>query len=65
MARTLASTRLKAQQAGEWLKDARRVTPLSYVGDRAVHNVGKARAYVTEWCRMMAVSIAAYVAKGR
>lgn len=65
MARTLAPTRLKAQQAGEWLKDARRVTPLGYVGDPAAHNVERARAYVTEWCRMMAASIAAYVAKSR
>ena len=63
MAKTLAPTRLKAQQVGDWLKDARKTTPLGYFGDPAQYNIEQARAYVPEWCRLMAEAIAAYMAK--
>jgi creatinine amidohydrolase/Fe(II)-dependent formamide hydrolase-like protein len=52
------------RQAGEWSKDARRVTPQGYVGDPAKYNKEEARAFVTEWCRMMAEAIASYMRKG-
>jgi creatinine amidohydrolase len=63
LAKTLASTRLTPQQVGEWRRDARKVTPLGYVGDPAKYKVEEARALVPEWCRMMAEAIAAYMAK--
>jgi creatinine amidohydrolase len=64
MAKTLAPTRLQAQQVGEWLKDARKTTPLGYFGDPASYNIEDSRAYVQEWCRMMAEAIAAYLGAG-
>jgi creatinine amidohydrolase len=65
LARTLSPTRLTAQMIGEWLKDARKVTPLGFVGDPAKYDVEEARAYVPEWCRMMAEAIAAHMGKIR
>jgi creatinine amidohydrolase/Fe(II)-dependent formamide hydrolase-like protein len=64
MAKTLAPTRLQAQQVGEWLKDARKTTPLGYFGDPANYNIEDSRAYLQEWCRMMAEAIAAYLGAG-
>jgi creatinine amidohydrolase len=63
MAKTLAPSRLQAQQVGEWLKDARKTTPLGYFGDPAHYSIEESRAYVPEWCRLMAEAIAAYMAK--
>ena len=65
LAKTLPPTQLTGQQVGEWLRDARKVTPSGYVGDPAKYNVEEARALVLEWCRMMAEAIAAYMAKSR
>ena len=65
VAKTLAPTRLIGLQVGEWRRDARKVTPLGYVGDPAKYNVEEARALVPEWCRMMAEAIAAYMGKSR
>ena len=63
LAKTLAPTRLTPQQVGEWLKDARKVTPLGYVGDPAKYDTEKTRTFVEKWCRMMAEAIAAAAAK--
>ena len=63
LAKTLPPTTLKPAQAGEWLKDARKVTPGGYVGDPAKFKVEEARAYLPEWCRLMAEAIAAHAAK--
>jgi creatinine amidohydrolase len=61
LAKTLPPTRLTGQNVGEWLKDARRVTPSGYVGDPAKYDVEEAQAYVPEWCRMMAEAIAGFL----
>jgi len=61
LAKTLPSTRLTPQQIGDWLRDARKVTPLGYVGDPAKSNAEEARALVQEWCRMMADAIAGFL----
>jgi len=60
---SLAPTRLKAKQIGDWLKDARKTTPLGYFGDPARYDIKGSKAYALEWCRMMAEAIAAYAAK--
>jgi creatinine amidohydrolase len=65
LAKTLPPTKVAPGQVGEWSKDARRVTPRGYVGDPAKFSVDEARAFVPEWCRMMAEPIAAYMAKGQ
>jgi creatinine amidohydrolase len=64
LAKTLPPTKVAPGQAGEWSKDARRVTPQGYVGDPAKYNKEEARAFVTEWCRMMAEAIGSYMTKG-
>jgi len=63
LAKTLAPTKLKPAQAGEWLRDARKVTPLGYVGDPARFNVEESRTYLPEWCRLMAEAIAGFMGK--
>jgi len=63
LARTLQPTRVTAQQAREWVKDARKVTPLGYVGDPASFNVAEARTFVERWCRSMADAIQASVGR--
>jgi creatinine amidohydrolase len=65
LAKTLPQSKVAPGQAGEWAKDARRVTPLGYVGDPAKYSVEEARAFVPAWCRMMAEAIAAYMAKSQ
>lgn len=65
LAKALPPTRITPGQAGEWARDARRLTPRGYVGDPAKINAEEARPLVQEWCRMMAEAIAAYLAKGR
>lgn len=61
LAKTLPPTELTGQNVGEWLKDARKVTPLGYVGDPAKYDVEEAQAYVPEWGRMMAEAIAGFL----
>jgi len=63
LAKALAPTRLTPQQAGEWLKDARKMTPSGYVGDPAKFDADQARTFVEKWCRMMAEAIAAAMTK--
>jgi creatinine amidohydrolase len=65
LAKTLPPTKVAPRQAGEWTEDARRVTPRGYVGDPAKYDAEKARAFVAQWCRMMAEAIAAHAAKNR
>jgi creatinine amidohydrolase len=65
LARTLSPSRLTAQGIGEWLRDARRATPLGYVGDPAKFDVEEALAYIPEWCRMMAEAIVGYMGQSR
>jgi creatinine amidohydrolase len=61
LVRTLPPTNLAPARVGEWLKDARKVTPLGYVGDPAKYDTERARKGIQDWCRMMAEAIANYV----
>jgi len=61
LARKLPPTKLTGAQIGEWLKDARKATPLGYVGNPAGYDTKEALAYVPAWARMMAEAIAGYV----
>lgn len=65
LARTLPSTKVTPAGIGEWLKDAKRVTPLGYLGDPAGYNIEEGRTYVLDWCRMMAEAIAGYAGAHR
>jgi len=62
-AKTLPDTKLPPARAGDWLKDARKVTPLGYFGNPAGYDAKEALAFVPEWCRMMAEAIAGHLGK--
>ncbi len=57
LAKTLEPTRLTYREIAQWLTDARRVTPLGYVGDPAAFDAEAARVYFLESCKMIADSI--------
>jgi creatinine amidohydrolase len=65
LAKKLEPTRLTRQQAGDWLKDARKTTPLGYFGDPAGYDTEAARTFFQDWCRMMSAAIADYAATAR
>ena len=65
LAKKLEPTRLTRQQAGDWLRDARKTTPLGYFGDPAGYDREASRTFIQDWCRMMAASIADYAATAR
>jgi creatinine amidohydrolase len=58
LARTLKPTRLSWDKAARWLRHAREVTPLGYLGDPASHDKEAARSYVEELTTNMAEAIA-------
>ncbi len=57
LARTLEPTRITYQQVAQWLTDARRVTPLGYLGDPAGFDAEEAREYLEADCILIADSI--------
>jgi creatinine amidohydrolase len=65
LARTLPPTTLTGREIGDWLKDARKATPLGYVGNPAGYDAKEALAYVPAWVRMMAEAIAGYMSRPR
>jgi creatinine amidohydrolase len=57
LAKTLKPTKLTGDKVVEWLKDARRVTPLGYLGDPASFNAAEGKKYLEDTCKMIADSI--------
>ncbi len=57
LAKTLKATNLTGDKVVEWLKDARRVTPLGYLGDPASFNAAEGKKYLEDTCKMIADSI--------
>jgi creatinine amidohydrolase len=57
LAKTLKPTKLTGDKVVEWLKDARRVTPLGYFGDPASFNTAEGKKYLEDTCKMIADSI--------
>jgi len=57
LARTLEPTQITYQQIAQWLTNARRVTPLGYLGDPAGFDAEAAREYLEADCKMIADSI--------
>jgi len=57
LAKTLKPTNLNRDKVVEWLKDARRVTPLGYLGDPASFNPAEGKKYLEDTCKMIAASI--------
>lgn len=63
LARTLKPTKLTYKDAGEWLKDARRVTPSGYVGDPSNFNAEEAKEFWKNYCSRIADAIESQVKK--
>ncbi len=61
MARTLEPTRLTMQDAGAWVQDARKVTPLGYFGDPAAYNIEEMGEWHGAFCSGIAESIAGFL----
>ena len=57
LAKTLEPTRLTYSDVINWLTDARRVTPLGYLGDPAGFDAEAAKEYFQADCKMIADSI--------
>jgi creatinine amidohydrolase len=57
LAKTLEPTQITYQQIAQWLTDARRVTPLGYLGDPAAFDAEEAREYLEADCKLIADSI--------
>ena len=57
LALTLEPTRITYDEVARWLIDARRVTPLGYLGDPASFDVDAAREYINADCILIADSI--------
>jgi creatinine amidohydrolase len=57
LAGTLKPTKITYREVVQWLKDARRVTPLGYLGDPASFNAAESKKYMEASCRMTAESI--------
>jgi len=57
LALTLEPTQITYQQVAQWLTDARRVTPLGYLGDPAGFDAEAAREYLEADCILIADSI--------
>ena len=61
LAKTLEPTRLTYRDVGDWLTDARRVTPLGYLGDPAGFDAEAAKEYFQANCKMIADSIESWL----
>jgi creatinine amidohydrolase len=57
LARALEPTRITYSEVADWLTDARRVTPLGYLGDPAGFNAEEAREYIEADCILIADAI--------
>jgi creatinine amidohydrolase len=57
LAKTLKPTKVTGDKVVEWLKDARRVTPLGYLGDPAGFNAAEGKKSFEDTCKMIADSI--------
>ena len=57
LARILEPTRITYSEVVDWLTDARRVTPLGYLGDPAGFDAEEAREYIEADCILIADSI--------
>jgi creatinine amidohydrolase len=57
LAKTLEPTRLTYSDVVNWLTDARRVTPLGYLGDPAAFDAEAAKEYFQANCKLIADSI--------
>ncbi|MHC4105232.1 MAG: creatininase family protein, partial [Planctomycetota bacterium] len=57
LALTLEPTRITYSEVAQWLTDARRVTPLGYLGDPAGFDTEEAREYLEADCILIADSI--------
>jgi creatinine amidohydrolase len=57
LARILEPTRITYSEVADWLTDARRVTPLGYLGDPAGFDADAAREYIEADCILIADAI--------
>ena len=65
LTKKLKSTELTMQDVGEWVIDAKKVTPLGYFGDPASFDIPEAKKYHEAFCRMIADAIEKKVKKGK
>jgi creatinine amidohydrolase len=63
LARALEPTRITYSEVADWLIDARRVTPLGYLGDPAGFDAESAREYIRADCILIADAIERQVTK--
>lgn len=61
LTKRLEKTRLTMQDAGAWVKDARKVTPLGYFGNPAGYDIEESLAFHTVYSTNIAAAIAAYL----
>jgi len=57
LAKTLEPTKITYREIAQWLTDARRVTPLGYLGDPAAFDAEAAREYFQAYCKLITDSI--------
>ena len=57
LAKTLEPTKITYREIAQWLTDARRVTPLGYLGDPAGFDAQAAKEYFQANCKLIADSI--------
>lgn len=57
VARSLQPTKVTMREVREWTKDAKKVTPLGYLGDPASFDPAAGKKYMEDICRMMADAI--------
>jgi creatinine amidohydrolase len=62
-AREQIATKVTFDQLREWVKDAKKITPLGYMGDPASFDADAGREYTEALCRMMAEAIAESIKK--
>ncbi len=62
LARNLLPTRITYSEVAEWLTDARRVTPLGYLGDPAGFDTEAAREYLEADCILIVEAIEKHIA---
>ena len=65
VARTLEPTKVTMKEVGEWVTNAKKITPLGYMGDPAKIDVSMGKKDLKDNCRMMAEAIANYMGKNK
>ena len=58
LTQTLEPTKLTYRDIGEWVTNAKKVTPLGYFGDPASSNIEESKEYHEAFCKMIADAIA-------